>query len=425
MTRTTAEHPNPFDRVTTLVAHALRVPLALVSLVEADRQSFIGMHGSLPGTWADQRETPLSHSFCQHVALTRAPLIITDARQDARVKDNPAITDLNVIAYLGVPLTSADGLTLGSLCAIDQQPREWTQEDVDLLRHLAGFAVAELETTRQETLLEASRSPVRPPESGQSERIRLLVHDLRTPLNNLLLGLKTLPLMGNLNADQREVLELANRGGDALVALVNDLLDVGGASHAADEGINPGMVLRYGSADPATVLTQARAQVAALARERGLAFVAVSAPELPATIEADPERLGRALVNLLANAVKFTPPGGVVTATAQLGPKGETVIFTVRDSGPGVAPADQARIFEPYVVLDEEGSGVGSPRGHSSGLGLAFVKMVAEAHGGTVRLQSQPGEGSAFSLEIPLHGSGANVVPLMRNGSGQPSRVTH
>ena len=101
------------------------------------------------------------------------------------------------------------------------------------------------------------------------------------------------------------------------------------------------MPLRYGAADPAGVLGQARAQVAALARERNLAFVAVSAPDLPATIEVDAERLGRALVNLLANAVKFTPAGGVVSATAQVSPEGgDAVIFTVRDTGPGIAPGE-------------------------------------------------------------------------------------
>ena len=402
---------NPFDRLTTLVAQALRVPLALVSLVEADRQSFVGLHGTLPGSWAGRRDTPLSHSFCQRVAVSGAPLVIADARQDERVRDHPAIADLDIVAYLGVPLTNVEGFTLGSLCAIDNRPRAWREEDVELLRHLAGFAVAELEISRQEKLLTGITPPARAPEAAaQASRVRLLVHDLRTPLNNLLLGLKTLPLMGDLNADQREALELATRGGDALVALVDDLLDVGSAAGATGGG-NPDarMALRYRAAGPASVLSQARAQVAALARERNLAFVVVSAPELPATIEVDAERLGRALVNLLANAVKFTPAGGVVSATAQVSPDGgDAVVFTVRDSGPGIAPEDQTRIFEPYVRLGDAagdeaaGDGDAARRGHSSGLGLTFVRMVAEAHGGRVRVQSAPGEGSAFSLSVPV-----------------------
>ena len=126
-----------FDRLTRLVCRLLGVPAALVSLVEADRQFFKGALG-LPEPWATLRETPLSHSFCQHVVATGAPLRVEDARHDPLVCDNLAVPELGVVAYLGMPLATADGQVLGSLCAIDTEPRAWTAEDAAALRDLAA-----------------------------------------------------------------------------------------------------------------------------------------------------------------------------------------------------------------------------------------------------------------------------------------------
>ena len=118
------------------VRRLLGVPVALVSLVEADQQVFPGMAG-LPEPWASKRCTPLSHSFCQHVVVTAEPLVISDARDEPRVRDNLAIPDLGVVAYAGMPLADVDGQVLGSLCAIDVQPRTWTAEELDALADLA------------------------------------------------------------------------------------------------------------------------------------------------------------------------------------------------------------------------------------------------------------------------------------------------
>ena len=120
-----------FDRLTRLAATILHVPVALVSLVDQDRQFFKSCLG-LPEPWASQRQTPLSHSFCQYTVHTRTPLVIEDARRDPLVQDNLAIPDLNVIAYLGIPLITSTGDALGSFCVIDSQPRSWTATgDID------------------------------------------------------------------------------------------------------------------------------------------------------------------------------------------------------------------------------------------------------------------------------------------------------
>jgi GAF domain-containing protein len=132
------------DRLTKVVARVLKAPVALVSLVDADRQVFAGCIG-LPEPWASQRGTPLSHSFCQHAVTSREPLIVTDARKDPRVKDNLAIRDLDVIAYAGIPLIDRGGQALGSLCVIDHEPRRWKPAEIELLTDLATTVVDELE----------------------------------------------------------------------------------------------------------------------------------------------------------------------------------------------------------------------------------------------------------------------------------------
>ncbi|HVM19780.1 MAG TPA: GAF domain-containing protein, partial [Egibacteraceae bacterium] len=132
-----------FDRFTRLAARVTKAPVSLVTLVDEDRQFFKSCLG-LPEPWASDRETPLSHSFCQHVVAQGEPLIVTDARTDARLHDNLAIRDLDVVAYAGWPVLAPDGSVLGSFCVIDSQPREWTEEELANLADIAGSVNAEI-----------------------------------------------------------------------------------------------------------------------------------------------------------------------------------------------------------------------------------------------------------------------------------------
>ncbi|MFJ6164758.1 SpoIIE family protein phosphatase [Micromonospora orduensis] len=132
-----------FDRFARLVSDLLDVPVALVSLVSADRQFFPGAVG-LPDPWAQRRQTPLSHSFCQHVVDIEVPMVLPDARLYPRVRTNLAIEDLGVVAYAGMPLTDLSGRVLGSLCAIDSKPRAWTAAQLRTLADLAAACSSEL-----------------------------------------------------------------------------------------------------------------------------------------------------------------------------------------------------------------------------------------------------------------------------------------
>lgn len=135
------------DRLTRLAARVLRAPVAVVSLVDSDRQFLAGCTG-LGEPRATVRETPLSHSFCQHVVAERAPLVVADARTHPLVADNPSTVELGVAAYAGVPLVTRDGQVIGSFCVVDRVPRGWSDDDLATLDDLARTAMAEIELRR-------------------------------------------------------------------------------------------------------------------------------------------------------------------------------------------------------------------------------------------------------------------------------------
>ncbi len=131
-----------FDRLVRQAAHMLEVPIALVSLLDEDRQLVKASVG-LPEPWASARQTPLSSSLCQQLLVTRQPLVIPDTRRDPRARDHEFILALGVAAYLGVPLM-VSGQVLGSLCVADRQPRDWTADQVATLTELAGPVLTQL-----------------------------------------------------------------------------------------------------------------------------------------------------------------------------------------------------------------------------------------------------------------------------------------
>jgi PAS domain S-box-containing protein len=133
-----------FDRFTRLAGQLLQVPVVLISLVTGDRQFFKSSTG-LAEMGTEERETPISHSLCRYVVETAEPLIVSDTHADPKLRDKPAITSLGVRAYAGIPLTSASGHTLGSFCAIDVQPHEWTDAEILVLQTLAEAVQTEIE----------------------------------------------------------------------------------------------------------------------------------------------------------------------------------------------------------------------------------------------------------------------------------------
>jgi GAF domain-containing protein len=145
-----------YDRLTQFASKIIEAPVSLVSMVAADYQ-FFKSHVGLPDPWKSRRRTPLSHSFCQHVVTSNEPLIVNDARESDLLKNNKAIPDLNVIGYLGFPLTLSTNQSLGSFCVIDGKPREWTEDEIEIMRELSLILTQEFETRAKVNLRQATK----------------------------------------------------------------------------------------------------------------------------------------------------------------------------------------------------------------------------------------------------------------------------
>jgi len=165
------EDVSALDQLTALVCDALEVPVALVSIVTDDRQIFASATG-LPVPWNDLGETPLSHSFCQHVVTSDLPLQVDDAPATPLVCDNLAIHDLGIHAYLGTPVRDPTGLVLGALCAIDVRPRKWAPRDLKVLEGFSSAITAQL--LARQVMGELNRSHPRMAE--QETRIELITN---------------------------------------------------------------------------------------------------------------------------------------------------------------------------------------------------------------------------------------------------------
>lgn len=373
-----------FDLITGLAAKVLNVPVVLMSLVDADRQFFKSQCG-LPSPLAETRETPLSQSFCQYVAAIGEPFVVEDARTHPLVRDNDAVVDFGVIAYAGMPLTTEQGHTLGSFCALDTKPRRWTTRELELLRDFAQQVMAEITLRARLKQRDGELGSLRASVAERRLHTRHIVHDLRTPLNALYLGIDALTEVGEVNSDQQACLELVRNNANVLRDLVHRLLAAGATEDQMQEVRN--------SCSPAELVQRALVQVATLADKAGIELEDNVSANLP-NVFGHAEELVRVLVNLIANGVKFTPRGGAVQVS--ISAKGDAVDFVVADNGIGIAVGDQRRVFREGVRVNEA-----ADQRHSSGIGLAFCKQVIEQHGGQLALESVLGEGSSFSFSLP------------------------
>lgn len=221
----------------------------------------------------------------------------------------------------------------------------------------------------------------------------MVVHDLRTPLTSVISGLQTMQMIGELNEIHTELLDMALGGGEILLRMINDLLDI--SKMEAGQ-----LKLEMVELDTRRVAKTSLQQVAMLAQHKGIELEDAAA-QLP-VLRADEDKLTRTLTNLLGNAIKFTPIGGKVTLLSgehQNGEEGSGVWFAVSDTGEGIPPEAFERIFEKFGQVESRSQG----RKMSTGLGLTFCKMAVEAHGGRIWVESELGKGSTFQFVIPLN----------------------
>jgi PAS domain S-box-containing protein len=217
---------------------------------------------------------------------------------------------------------------------------------------------------------------------------QMIVHDLRTPLASLLGGMQTMELMGELNPVQHEFLQISIDGGQTLLGMINDLLDI----NKMEEG---SLALEYTPIEVGRLIERGFQQIASLARDKELSLSRQVPEELPQLV-ADEEKLLRILVNLLGNAAKFTPQGGSISVS--LSTDALEAVFAVQDTGEGIPRAAFERIFEKFGQVETRQAG----RRMSTGLGLTFCRIAVEAHGGRIWVESELGQGSTFFFALPL-----------------------
>jgi len=222
----------------------------------------------------------------------------------------------------------------------------------------------------------------------KSEFLANMSHEIRTPLNGVL-GFAQIGLRDNAgNEAVRRTFAHILDSGKLLLTIINDILDFSKieAGKLAIEAV---------PVDPHALVDQAVATVRDAAAAKGLALEAETAADLPAACLGDPVRIMQVLLNLLSNAVKFTPAGRVRVHAAR---EGAALVFSVIDSGIGIAATDIERLFEPF----EQADGSTTRRFGGTGLGLTISRRLSEMMGGSLSVQSEPGQGSRFELRVPL-----------------------
>jgi len=305
----------------------------------------------------------------------------------SRIKSDPKTQRLPVIMISALDETDSVVRCI-EMGAADYLPKPFNPT---LLRARVGASLRE-KRARDRELRYTSELAESYRKLQELERLRddltyMIVHDLRTPLTSLLSGLQTVPLVGDMNEVQAEMIDIAVDGGQTLLGMINDLLDV-------EKMEQESVPLEKIPLTAAGLIGRATAQVAMLAQANGLTLAEEAALDLP-PFPGDEDKLRRTLVNLLGNAIKFTPAGGTVTASAQA--SDVAVLFSVRDTGEGIPPEAFDRIFEKFGQVENRKAG----RKMSTGLGLTFCKLAVEAHGGIIWVESRPGLGSAFFFTIP------------------------
>ncbi len=423
-----------FDRLTRIAVRILGVPASFISLVDADRDFYKSACGfGEPLATAREMSGP---TFCHYTVLRTDPLVIPDTAADPLYRDMPTVMSLGVAAYVGVPLV-IDGQTVGAFCTIDTVPRAWTQEEVDVLVELAASAQREMELrgavkaahaaalVLEQANVELERSNYQLQQQAvelelQAEELHvttqhleerteaaeaannakdaflsMMSHELRTPLNAIggYAELIAIGVRGPVTPETVEYLQRIQRASKHLQTLIGDILEFThlDAGHSA-----------YDFEDVAVneVMGEATEMLAPQIAERELSYRLEKcvAPNGGSTcaVRADRKKLRQILVNLLTNAIKFTPVSGSTTVSADV--QDTVVHIRVSDTGRGIPAHELGRIFEPFVQLERSST---TTRHRGVGLGLAISRQLARGMNGELSVVSTPGEGSTFTVTMP------------------------
>lgn len=398
-----------FDRITRIAQKLLNVPVVLVTMIDENRQWFKSRQGLEP------TETPRDFAFCAHAILQDGPFVIPDSLLDTRFADNPlVIGDPVVRSYAGQPLHTEDGSAVGTLCAIDHKPTNFTPEQLVILKDLAGMVEDELklyeavhlqgqlaeanaklefesaERARLNNELKIANRMAQETSRIKSEFLSTMSHELRTPLNAIE-GFTSI-MLGDMDIElapkAKRMVERVSTNSKRLLNLINDFLDLSRIESGRME------VSRV-PFSPFDLTNKWRQQVGVLGEKNGVAFNVLIDPAMPSSIYGDEELLSKVAINLLGNAFKFTSKGSVSLDINNLG---KTWTIEVTDTGIGIPIHAREYIFDEFRQVDSSSKRIYG----GTGLGLAIVQKLVREMNGTITVKSEVGHGSTFTVTLPL-----------------------
>lgn len=369
-----------FDEMTALASYICKTPISLISLIDDKRQWFKSKQG------LNARETPKKFSFCAHAINTpNELLLVPDSRKDERFFDNPLVTDYpNVIFYAGVPLVSDGGLPLGTLCVIDNTPRELDKEQIQILQYLASQVSRLLEKRKQAFKLKMLVKELENKNNSLNNFVRIAAHDLKSPLHcmTMISELFLRDHSSKINSDGVEMITNIKNASNELSGLIDGIMKYCmDASILAKEkkSINLKELIR---AISVIVDPNNRAKINLLFSDTAIIFTNRTALE-------------QILINILANSIKYNDKK-ITVIDIDFQVAAENVLLSICDNGPGVKDEDKERIFEIFQTASKS-----DKFGRKSfGIGLATVKSLVTILDGKVEVFSCKNEGLKTVIQL-------------------------
>ncbi len=373
------EYEKEFDDITALAADICGTEIALISLVDHDRQWFKSKYG------LGLSETHRDYSFCAHAILEPdQPLIVTDARKDERFHDNPLTKDDKVvISYAGIPLVDKDGFALGTLCVIDSKPKELTKKQLNSLSALANQVTILFELNRKNNDLEKVQSKLKKKNEALREFARVISHDLKMPLANIVTTTDLLKLMLNkkLDKESAQYFDYIKESSFAMSGYISDVLD----HYESDTYINK-------KPEEFSLNTLLKEIVDLLSIKPDCT---INFPDNDPILESNKSALKQIFFNLIGNSIKYNDKEQIII-TIENWEDEKFYYFQIIDNGMGIPKDKIDHIFDLFTTAnttDRSGN-------KGNGIGLSTVKKLVENLGGTIKVTSEEKVQTTFSFFI-------------------------
>jgi signal transduction histidine kinase len=381
-----------FEAIVRSAAELGEARAAAVFRYDGENIHYVASHGLAPEWIAEARQRPTwkpdESSLSGRVILRRATVQIEDMSADPeyqRVRVSPAVGR----RLLGVPMMR-EGQPIGTINVMWEEAGPVPEKFVRLLQTFADQAVIAVENVRLFNEIQDKSRQLEVANKHKSDFLANMSHELRTPLNAII-GFSEVMLggmAGSMPEKQKEFIGDIRDSGKHLLALINDILDL--------SKIEAGrMELDIARFDVPSAMDNAMTLVRGRADRHGIRLESHVAADVGA-YEGDERKFKQIVLNLLTNAVKFTPEGGRVTLGAER--VNGAYVFWVKDTGVGIAHEDQEKIFEEFRQV---GSDI-DRKAEGTGLGLALTRRLVELHNGTIVVASAPGSGSTFTFTLPI-----------------------